>query len=379
MTADTIIDSVETWACSIPLAKPLSFGKFTVVSREYAAVRIATRGGLVADCLGHTRRSPVDVAISDLLAPRLLGRDAVDLGARLSELARATLAIEQDGVIGRARSLVDICLWDLRAQVLGVPVWRLLGGHRRNVPVALVEGYAIEGESEGDLIGRLIRRTEEGFEFFKVEAAHYGDPGPVRNILAGVRAEADATFSCDLAWSWQTARRGLAAAEAWHGLGVAWIEDPMPRERLSEIAFLRQHSKIPIGVGDEATRVGDLDALMDGGCVDVVRIDATTIGGFSAALALGERATRRGFRISHHVNPEVHRHCVFANDTADHIEIFPADRPFDCSHVLIEEPAFAGIRNGAIAPPEGAGTGLRLDDAALTRFAYRQSRQRASQ
>lgn len=379
MTTDTIIDQVETWACSIPLAKPLSFGKFTVTSREYAAIRISTRGGLVADCLGHTRRSPVDVAISDLLAPRLLGKDALDLGERLSDLRRATLAIEQDGVIGRARSLVDICLWDIRAQSMGVPMWRLLGGHRRDVPVALVEGYAIEGESEGDLIGRLTRRTEEGFGFFKIEAAHYGDPEPVRRILAGVRSEVDATFTCDLAWSWQTARQGLAAAEAWEGLGIAWIEDPMPRELLSEIAFLRQHSKMPIGVGDEATRVGDLEALMDGGCVDVVRIDATTIGGFSAALALAERATRRGFRISHHVNPEVHRHCVFANDAADHIEIFPADRPFDCSHVLIEEPAFADIRAGTIAPPEKAGTGLRLNDEALARFAYRHSRQRASQ
>src|SRR4051794_27745422 len=189
MTTDTIIESVEAWACSIPLSKPLSFGSFTVGSREYAAVRITTRGGLVADCLGHTRRSPVDVAITDLLAPQLLGKDAVDVGERLSELMRATLAIEQDGVIGRARSLIDICLWDIRAQALGVPVWQLLGGYRRQVPVALVEGYAIDGESEGDLVARLLGRTAEGYGFFKIEAAHYGDPEPVRRILAGVRSQ----------------------------------------------------------------------------------------------------------------------------------------------------------------------------------------------
>ena len=106
----TIIDRIETWACSIPLQTPLSFGNFVVSSREYAAVRITTRGGLVADCLGHTRRSPVDVAIADLMAPRLIGRQALDHGERLADLRRATLAIEEDGVIGRARSMVDICL-----------------------------------------------------------------------------------------------------------------------------------------------------------------------------------------------------------------------------------------------------------------------------
>jgi L-alanine-DL-glutamate epimerase-like enolase superfamily enzyme len=376
MTTNTIIETVETWACSVPLPAPLSFGNFVVSSREYAAVRISTRGGLVADCLGHTRRSPVDVAISDLLTPRLLGKDAVDLGERRSDLMRATLAIEHDGVIGRARSLVDICLWDIRGQALNVPIWRLLGGHRREVPVALVEGYAIGGEREGDLPSRLLARAAEGYSFFKVEAAHYGDPEPVGRILAAVRAEADVKFTCDLAWSWQTARQGIEAASAWEGLGIAWIEDPMPRERLSEIAFLRQHSRIPIGVGDEATRVADLESLMNSGCIDVLRIDATTIGGFSSALALAEQAMRRGFRISYHVNPEVHRHCVFANDAADHIEVFPADRPFDCSHVLIEQPSFGDIRHGALGPVAAPGTGLRLNTEAVKRHAYRHSVQR---
>jgi len=291
---------------------------------------------------------------------------------------RATLAIEHDGVIGRARSLVDICLWDIRAKALGIPVWRMLGGHRREVPVALVEGYAIDGEAEDDLVARLIARTAEGYRFFKVEAAHYGDPEPVRRILAAVRSETDATFACDLAWSWRTARQGLEAAAAWDGLGVAWIEDPMPRERLTEIAFLRQHSRIPIGVGDEATRVSDLEALMERSCIDVLRVDATTIGGFSAALALAEQATRRGFRVSYHVNPEVHRHCIFANDAADHIEIFPADRPFDCSHALMEEPSFGSIQSGAVSAPESHGTGLRLNTEAVDRFAYRHSIQRLS-
>ena len=57
---------------------------------------------------------------------------------------------------------------------------------------------------------------------------------------------------------------------------------------------------------------------------------------------------------------------------ADHIEAFPIDRPFDCAHMLIREPAFARIRDGRLAPPEGPGSGLRLDDAAVTRWARRQ-------
>jgi hypothetical protein len=236
--------------------------------------------------------------------------------------------------------------------------------------VALVEGYAIVGEAEEDLVARLVQRNAEGYRFQDRSALRRPGAGAANREWPNV----DAVFTCDLAWSWLTAREIAAAAtqKAWRRLD----RGSDAARAASEIAFLRQHSKIPIGIGDEATRVAELEGLMDGGCVDVLRVDATTIGGFSAALALAEQATRRGFRVSYHVNPEIHRHCIFANDAVDHIEIFPADRPFDCSHVLIDDPSFGTIRGGIVSPPEAPGTGLHLSSDALSRFAYRHSLQR---
>lgn len=378
MTRDTTIERIESWAVDLPLPGTLSFGAFTVAARQYAAVRIVTRGGLVADCLGHTRRSPVDVAISDLLAPKLIGKDALDIAARLDEMALVSRATDEDGVIGRARSLLDVCLWDLKAQARGVPLWKLLGGSARKLRVALVEGYRMGGESEDDIARRLIARAAEGYRFFKLEAAHYGAAEPVRRVLAQVRAAVpDAQFSCDLAWSWRTARQGLEAAEAWRDLGIAWIEDPMARTRVAEIGVLTRQSPVPVGIGDECTRVLDLEALMDNAAIDVVRVDATAIGGVDAALGLAAKAAARSLRVSYHVNPEVHRHLALANEFADHIEIFPADRPFDCSHMLIERPAFADVKDGRLDATEAPGTGLRLKDDALKRYAYRHAIQKS--
>ena len=39
--------------------------------------------------------------------------------------------------------------------------------------------------------------------------------------------------------------------------------------------------------------------------------------------------------------------------------------------MLIEEPAFADVRSGWLAPPAAPGTGLRLNTQALERYAYR--------
>ena len=124
---DRAIERIEAWACTVPLPTPLRFGSFEVRARDYAALRVTTRGGLVADCLGQTRKAPVDIAILDVLAPALLGRDAFDIAARVGDLDRALRALERDGVFSRGVSLLEMCLTDLKAQSLGLPLWRLFG------------------------------------------------------------------------------------------------------------------------------------------------------------------------------------------------------------------------------------------------------------
>jgi L-alanine-DL-glutamate epimerase-like enolase superfamily enzyme len=76
-------------------------------------------------------------------------------------------------------------------------------------------------------------------------------------------------------------------------------------------------------------------------------------------------------RVSFHERPEVHQHLAFGLGLADHVEVFPTDRPFDCAHMLIREPAFARVADGRLAPPEAPGSGLRLDDAALAKWTRR--------
>ena len=110
---------------------------------------------------------------------------------------------------------------------------------------------------------------------------------------------------------------------------------------------------------------------MDGNAVDVLRIDATTIGGYSVAAPLAIAAVARGYRVSFHVNPEIHRHLAFAAETADHIEMFPTDRPFDVSHMLMRAAAFDAVEDGSVPAPDGRGSGLELDLSAVKRFAHR--------
>jgi len=372
MATDTTITRVEAWACSIPLSHPLSFGAFSISSREYVAIRVFTDGGLTADCLGLSRGAPIDVAVIDVLAPLLVGRDATAVAARLADLGAATRALDQEGVLGRARALIEIALWDLLAQEAGLPLWRLFGGYPRELPVVLVEGYSVPGESDDAFAERLAARVEEGYCALKIEAASYTDPRQLARRLEKFRALAgdEVELVIDMAWSWPNARAGLAAARSWSESGLGWIEDPMPRSRVRETVRLRSLVDSPIGAGDEATRPDELVALMSGNAIDVLRLDATAMG-ISAVRTLASHAESSGIRASLHVHPEVHQHLAFSSSAYDHVEAFPTDRGFDTAHQLLERSFVDDVRRGLAAPPLEAGSSLRLADTAVKQCAYR--------
>jgi L-alanine-DL-glutamate epimerase-like enolase superfamily enzyme len=372
---DTTIASIETWACSLPLDSPLRFGTFTVSHREYAIVRIETRGGLRAECVGLSRGMPVDVAIADTYAPLLLGTEAMDVAARSRDRSSTLATIELSGVQAMAWSLIDICLWDIRAQALGTPLWRLLGGDPRELRVLLVEGYALPDEDDERFALRLAARVEEGYRALKIEGASERDPARLRRRLELVRSAVgeDVDLVVDLAWKYPNAEAAAREIATWEHVRPAWIEDPFPRDHMGEYARLRGLVSAPIGAGDEVTREAALIDLVAEGAVDVVRLDATTIGGVSAAARVVASAGSAGRTVSTHAHPEVHLQCMLAWSAGDYVEAFPLDRSFDPEHRLHEAPFLARVHGGTAPIPDAPGTGVRLDGTQVGRHAHRHS------
>jgi L-alanine-DL-glutamate epimerase-like enolase superfamily enzyme len=371
--SETTVASIETWACALPLDEPLHFGSFTVSKREYTVVRLRTHGGLEAAAIGLSRGLPVDVAVADVFAPLLVGAEAVDVEERTRERVARLGNIERAGVAGSAWSLLDICLWDLRAQARGVPLWQLLGGTARELPVLLVEGYALPGEDDEAFAARLAGRVAQGYSALKIEGASSSDPERLRRRLEAVRAAVgpDVALVVDLAWKHRDAASAARDIAVWDDVDPAWVEDPFPRELIAEYPRLRGLVSVPIGGGDEATREEELAAIVELGALDIVRCDATTIGGITAATRIATLAAASHLGLSAHSHPEIHRHLLLAWPGSAFVECFPPDRPFDLEHRLQEEPIT--VSDGAVAAPRSPGTGLRLDNAAVARAAVRRS------
>jgi L-alanine-DL-glutamate epimerase-like enolase superfamily enzyme len=356
--SDTDIQQLETWYCRIPLETPIVLGDMVISHRDFVVVRLRTRSGAEGVAYSLTRGAPLDLVLSELIGPRLLGRDALDTAGRHEELTRGVVMLGAVGLVGRAISLVDIALWDLKGRLAGLPVWRLLGGYRQSAPVLLVAPYAGADESDDAYAERLAPFASRGYATIKLYPMT--DPEAMRQRLTVIRQHLGTGIGLvvDMAWSFRSAADAIAAVRMWEGFDLTWVEDPFPPDEWRSIRALSDAVATPIAVGDEVSVRATTERLIDERAVDVLRLDATSIGGFTGFDSLRDQAVRAGYVVSPHAYAEIHQHCVFGWPGVEPVEIFlPGSPTWGASRFLSHELDLSDGSRELAAPTE---PGLRL-------------------
>jgi L-alanine-DL-glutamate epimerase-like enolase superfamily enzyme len=83
------------------------------------------------------------ITIMDGLAAHLMGRDPLDNRMIWDILSRFDRH-SRSGVMLMAISAVDIALWDLKGKILGLPVYKILGGGRKRIkPYISTLGFSV--------------------------------------------------------------------------------------------------------------------------------------------------------------------------------------------------------------------------------------------
>ena len=137
------IKSVNVHLVSLPVKSGMADSTRKVESAGYTIVRIATDQGL--EGLGITYHEVGGEAIRSFvrhsLAPRLIERDPFATEVIWQELFHFFRGVGRKGLAFCGLSAVDIALWDLKGKILGMPLYRLLGGDNPNVPVYASGGW----------------------------------------------------------------------------------------------------------------------------------------------------------------------------------------------------------------------------------------------
>jgi L-alanine-DL-glutamate epimerase-like enolase superfamily enzyme len=279
----------------------------------------------------------------------------------------ATLPSGQRGTVMRALSIVDIALWDLKGKAAGLPVYRLLGGSRQEVPVVVVGGYPAPRASLDALAAEMQSFAARGFAMVKM-ALGSGSPAAEaeRVRIAREALGKDVRLMIDVHWSWQTLQEACEMAELWRPYALTWIEDPFRPEDVRRAAEFRHRTHLPVAIGDEQHGRWAFRELILHDAVDFLRLDATTIGGISEFARVAALAATWAIPIATHIYHNMHIHCAAAFAHTFAVEYCDQDQGVDCTPMLLVRDL--APRAGCLQVPETPGLGLEIDHQAILRY-----------
>lgn len=358
------IDAIRATTVDVPLARPIVMGAIRYDSREYVIVEASSDDGLVGIGFGMSRDAPVAAVVERNIAPLLIGQDPRDTERLWQRAYDANLIIGQRGIFMRALSLVDIALWDLKGKRLGAPLWRLLGGYRDRVPAQVAGAYPADGVSLQDLSNEIADYAARGFRYIKVAA---GTPDEdIARLRAARQAAPDQVLIYDVHWAWRRYLDVLPLVRGWTGFAPDLIEDPFPMDLGSQVSRLRQETGIPLALGEDHVGRWAFRDLLDSGMADVLRVDATTVGGISEVVKVIAMASAHGLPVSPHVFPEIHVHLGAAFENVQVVEMSDPTRGYEALYRIFS--SWVQLDGGDIVAPKGPGLGVDIDWEAVAEY-----------
>ncbi|WP_367046385.1 enolase C-terminal domain-like protein [Streptomyces sp. Je 1-332] len=348
------IESPAMSAYSVPADAPEADGTLAWESTTIVIVEI-TAGD--ATGTGWTYGPASTVALlSEQLAPVVTGMDALDIPAAHTAMTQAIRDTGRPGAASGAVSAIDIALWDLKARLLEIPLVRLLGAARDEVPVYGSGGFTtyhdthLAAQLNGWVHGQGIPRV-------KIKVGEAWGRAAARDVLR-VRTARDvigsqAELYVDASGAYtrkQAIRVGRVLAE--HGVG--WFEEPVPSDDLRGLALVRDALVCDVAAGAYGYDLAYFARMIPS--VDCLQLDATRCGGLTEWLRAAALAQAHGIEVSARCSPHAHAAVAACVPNLRHIEWLH-------DHVRIESMFFDGALDptgGHVRPDGGVGHGLEL-------------------
>ncbi|MGE3173496.1 MAG: dipeptide epimerase [Planctomycetota bacterium] len=217
----------------------------------------------------------------------LHGLDLPELGDdpfAMQDVLRAVDAIAPGNPA--AKAAFDLALHDWVGKAFGQPWYRLLGIDPGNAPPT---SYTI-GIHPPDVVQRIAQEHDGAFAAFKLKLGGDHD----RQMVEALRAVTATPLRVDVNQGWTDRVRALDEIGWLHERGVEFVEQPMPKERLDDLAWLCARSPLPI-IGDEGVqRLADVPKAV--GVYHAVNVKLMKCTGMREARAMLELARALGLR-----------------------------------------------------------------------------------
>ena len=257
--------------------------------RNWFFVTVQTDAGLIGTGEGSGWPRVVAAAVEDL--SRLLIGETVRDVERINQKVRvALMGHGQTGVVGMgALAAIDMALWDLNAQALGVPVSALLGGTvRASVPYYV---HTADVKAAKAAVAKGIRALKVGGTQQIVERAF-----AIREAVGvGVDVMVDLHGP-----PWLTTADAIAIGRALEPLHLLFLEEAIAPDDLAGWKRLRDKVALPLAGGERLATLADMRPFLENGLLDVVQPDTGRFGGLTQMKKLAAMAEACSVMVAPH-------------------------------------------------------------------------------
>jgi len=290
------------------------------------------------------------------LAPVLLGATA-DGPEALMALCEARLKDHR-----YAKSMLDIALWDLLGKAAGLPLYALLGG-RRVADMPLYHSITCVAPEEMACMAREAYAT--GIRQFQVKLGRDDDWEADVARLAAVRG---AVGPGPLVYGdWNCGTDALTAIRVGRAAAELDVMLEQPCETIAECAAVGRATGLPMKQDETAHDTASMLEAAEAGCMQAVALKLSKFGGITKI--------RQARDLAVHLGAKICMECTWGSDivTAAALHLAATTPPrvllntCDLSGYVAPRiaPTAPGRIDGRIAPPEGPGLGIEIDEATL--------------
>ena len=177
-----------------------------------------------------------------------------------------------------AKAGLENAVWDAEATQKKVPLWKLLGGTRHEIPCGVSIGIQ---DSVEQLLEKIQTELTAGYRRIKIKVK----PGWDVNVLERIRSRwADITLSCDANSAYTLDQ--VEHIRKFDQFNLLMIEQPLWNDDIYYHARLQKELRTSVCLDESIVSVRSAAFAVETGACRIINVKVGRVGGFSEALKI---------------------------------------------------------------------------------------------
>jgi len=207
----------------------------------------------------------------DYLAPALVNRS-------MNQARECVALLAQVRGHRMAKAAIENALWDVEARQKKQPLWRLLGGTRREIACGVSIGIQ---DSIEQLLGKIETELAAGYRRIKVKVK----PGWDINVLERIRSRwPNILLSCDANSAYRLSE--VEHLRKFDQFNLLMMEQPLWNDDIYFHGRLQKQLKTKICLDESIRNARDAEAAIELGACGIINIKVGRVGGFTEAKSV---------------------------------------------------------------------------------------------